>query len=174
MQVGFRYKGDDYTADKPCKFAEHCSGTEIDYWHARTGQWLTLLRDRVTDPAREALFKNLVLRLSEASKLPQGDTTLFSGRENKKKVLAFVTIALQAATLANSWGPPVIVGEDGDIAYDWGGFRPELPIPGGPDGLIPGLNPDQLHPPGTWTVTKIVLVILAIAASAYAIKKVIR
>lgn len=167
MKVGFRYKSDDYTVDKPCKFVDHCSVSEIGYWHARAGQWLKLMRTRVTDASRAALFQNLVLRLIEADKLPQGDTTLFSGRENKKKVLAFVAIALQAATLANHWGPPIVVGEDGDISYDWGGFRPELPIPGGPNGLIPGLDPDLLHPPGTWTWQRIALVTAVVGVGIY-------
>ena len=109
------------------------------------------------------------MRLIEADKLPQGDTTLFSGRENKKKVLAFVAIALQAATLANHWGPPVVVGENGDIAYDWGGFRPELPIPGGPNGLIPGLDPDLLHPAGTWTWQRIAIVVALLGVGAYVV-----
>lgn len=151
MEVGFRYKSDEYTGDKPCKFVAHCSGTEIDNWHARAGQWLKLLSSRVNgDPSRRALFDNLVSRLIQADRLPEGETTLFGGRENKQKVLAFVTIAMQAAELANAWGPPVVIGPDGDIAYDWGGFRPELPVKDGPDGLIPGLDPNKLHPSGTW------------------------
>ncbi len=150
MQVGFKWQWTEYSAAKPCRFNQ-CLSADWENWAARATQFADVLSTRIDgDAARHAVVSGLKSRIARAYKY--GCSALAAVWPSKQEicqhgVAVFVTSCQFAAEAAKQWGRPITVGDGAgfDLAYDWGGRRPSLPIPGGdwPDMTIP---PDVTHP----------------------------
>jgi hypothetical protein len=149
MSVGFRWQGQDYTAETPCRF-EQCLIGDWENWAARANQYLMVLEERVRgDAARQAVVNQLrnllgVFYMKECSRFaaawPPYQEVCQDG------VKGFIGLAQAAEAAAKGWGEPITVG-DGEsftLAYDWGGIRPHLPRPGGD--FPPVVPPGETHP----------------------------
>ena len=111
-EVGFKFKGREYTADQPCMFESYCTPKDFDQWAAHTGEWVAALAKKAISGEQYDKYHRIAQKYAELVKRNQScHITCTSG------TAALVTMAQYAKALAESWATPI---EDDDIEGDWG------------------------------------------------------
>ena len=111
-EVGFKFKGREYTVDRPCQFDSYCTPTDFDQWAAHTGEWVAALAKKAISGEQYDKYHRIAQQYAELVKRNQKcRITCTSGTK------ALVTMAQHSKMLAESWATPI---EDDEIDSDWG------------------------------------------------------
>lgn len=124
--VGFSFKGREYTADRPCMFDAYCVPDDFDNWAKHTGEWVLALSKKAITGDQYDKYNRIAQQYADLVKRNQScRITCTSGTQT------LVEMAKHAKMLAESWATPI---EQDEIDSDWG-WLGTLKLP-----MLPGVG----------------------------------